>query len=54
MNGAQLNMVLLLGTAVMALVGKVIYERVMTRIEDRHAREATASVKRGSELPHRP
>jgi hypothetical protein len=39
MNGGTLNMLLLLGTAIAALVGKAIYERVVTRIEERDSRE---------------
>jgi hypothetical protein len=43
MNGAEFNMVLLVATGVVALIGKYLYERVMTKIEDRQAREAEAA-----------
>jgi hypothetical protein len=43
MNSAELNELLWLGFAVVALVGKVVYEQVVTRVEKR--REAAGSTK---------
>lgn len=37
MNSAEFNMVLLAGLAVVVLIGKVIFEHVMTRKEERQA-----------------
>ena len=53
MNGAEFNMLLLVATGVVALVGKYIYERVMTRIEERQDREAAEAAKRRGELAPR-
>jgi hypothetical protein len=53
MNGAELNMLLLLGTAVAALIGKFIYERVMTRLEERQARAKADDAGGARGLGHR-
>jgi hypothetical protein len=47
-------MVLLVATGIVALIGKYVYERVMTRIEERQAREAGQSAKQSAELAPRP
>jgi hypothetical protein len=51
MNNAEFNMVLLAGTAVVALIGKYVYERVMTRIEERQDREAAEAAKQRELAP---
>jgi hypothetical protein len=57
MNIAEFNMLLLLGFGVAALIGKAIYEKAMTRSEERRSLAASSqgadSRKRGAKLaPH--
>jgi uncharacterized membrane protein len=51
MNGAEFNMLLLVATGVVALIGKYVYERVMTRIEERQDREAAQTAKQQELAP---
>ncbi len=47
MNGASFNMLLWLLLAVVALVGKIVFEHFATRAEERRALEEARSARRG-------
>ena len=49
MNSANLNMLLWLGFAVMALVGKFIFEHVATRAEERQALAAARAAEHAAQ-----